>query len=353
MSTFAKPVRSVAPVRVEAPATEPIAKTLPREAGTESRPAIRLGTRYAWPKLEGLPAGVDWEIVRPGDPNYEVWPISWPPSSHQRRRAEAVPSTRRPTPAAEPVTVEPSTGAEIRGRERLGVAHDEAPIQLAHLEGIECVDLLAEVEPDETGLYTITDPEPPKPKPKPSLLRPERSVRTRRWHRRGKASPTGGARWSRRLREWNRRQAGRSYSVCRERPRHQPFPRRKTVTAVAQPPAAAQSVAPAAKPAAPVRRQQSRHAARRHRPAFGRQRAVAPAAPAPRTAAPAVGPARTGARIESAVKPAATPGRRHWPVQSPGLCKAQRSSRLTAPAPSAGLHPRQPLHRPRRSGSRS
>ncbi len=72
VSTFAKPVRSVAPVRVEAPATEPIAKAAPAEQPAKADQPFWLGTRYAWPKLEGLPAGVDWEIAKPGDPNYEV-----------------------------------------------------------------------------------------------------------------------------------------------------------------------------------------------------------------------------------------------------------------------------------------
>jgi CheY-like chemotaxis protein len=35
-------------------------------------PPLGLATLYAWPALEGVPAGMDWETTRPGDPDYEI-----------------------------------------------------------------------------------------------------------------------------------------------------------------------------------------------------------------------------------------------------------------------------------------
>ena len=66
VSTFARP----APARaIQLAEIKPIANGSSHRSGQRNRTSrSRLATRYAWPKLEGLPAGVDWEIDQAGRP---------------------------------------------------------------------------------------------------------------------------------------------------------------------------------------------------------------------------------------------------------------------------------------------
>ncbi len=257
--TFAKP----AAVPAIAAEIKPIAEAVPREQGAKADQPISLAIRYAWPKLEGLPAGVDWEITKPGDPDYELladFMAAFEPSAvPSRKRSE---SAVTPAPPAVPAPPALPAGREDWASLTMRLRYSWPP-----LEGIECVDLLAEIEPDETGLYTITDPEPPRPQPRPSLLRP--------------ATPAP--------------------PVAKPTPPVEPAVKATArMEPAAKPAARIQSAVKAATPIVPAPRTDTKTTL-----PPSTVKAVAPAAPAPRTAAPVVAPPRTGARIESAVKPTA------------------------------------------------
>jgi hypothetical protein len=133
-------------------------KAAPRPTKAPSDPPIGLVTRYAWPALEGLPAGTDWETTAPGDPDYEMLAgfmaaFEEPLGLAGSRKSKAAP--------IEPVVVVPAQAPRAVDRESwisLAMRHRYS---WPPLEGIECVDLLAEIEPDETGLYSYAEPEPP------------------------------------------------------------------------------------------------------------------------------------------------------------------------------------------------
>ena len=146
-----------------------------QESRPDPDPPIGLAKRYAWPKLEGLPAGTDWETTAPGDPDYEVMAgfmaAFEPPTAIVASRASEVAPIEvpvvLPSPAPQPVDLDSWISLAMRQR------YSWPP-----LEGIECVDLLAEIEPDVDGLYSFADLEPPKPQAKGPALRPEIPART-------------------------------------------------------------------------------------------------------------------------------------------------------------------------------
>ncbi len=132
----------------------------PVTAKAPSDPPIGLATRYAWPALEGLPAGTDWETTAPGDPDYEML------AGFMAAFEEPIgPGGSRPSKAApiEPVVVVPAPAPKAVDRESWISLAMRQRYSWPPLEGIECVDLLAEIEPDETGLYSWAEPEPALP----------------------------------------------------------------------------------------------------------------------------------------------------------------------------------------------
>ena len=143
--------------------TEPIA--------VPADPPLGLATLYAWPALEGVPAGMDWETSKPGDPDYEILA--------EFIEAFETPTTVPAPSAADPMSDEtvlvdakPASSPEAVDRESWVSLSMRSRYNWPPLEGVEALDPFAVIESGDVDLYFQAGPEGVEPVHAPPLPAP-------------------------------------------------------------------------------------------------------------------------------------------------------------------------------------